>query len=1237
LGEIGRRAGLPCSRFLADFLVEPEMEIILKKITVVRIVAAAIFLAASASAQTLPRQVLLGHVPAVVSRLKPVGRVAATERLPLAIGLPLRNQAGLDVLLQQLYDPHGTNYHKFLTLLEFTARFGPTEQDYQAVQDFARSNGFAVTGTHGNRLVLDIEANTADIERAFQITLRTFKHPTEPRLFFAPDTEPSVPLNLPVADMWGLSDYARPAPLARQVDPSKIKPLNSNGSGPGGAYRGGDFRNAYVPGASLTGSGQIAAVAEFDGYYQNDITNYEGQSGYTNVPLQNVLLDSVSGMPGYSGAQNAVVEVSLDIELIVAMAPGLSKVIVYEGSNPYDVFNRIATDNSAKQISCSWFWNHGPTHKWFNGISGTTLDSQLMQMAAQGQSFFQASGDSDAYTGSQAFGSAGPTPMDSVYVTSVGGTSLTMNGSGASWSSETVWNWGGNAGSGGGISSNYFIPAWQANVSMAANSGSTTRRNLPDVAMTADAVDVIHDNGSSGAFGGTSCAAPLWAGFCALANQQAIAAGGTNVGFLNPALYAIAAGTNYNSCFHDITTGNNIGNNTPGLFYATNGYDLATGLGTPNGTNLINFLAPLPCFLILPAGQNVTNGASLAFNATAGGRPPFSYRWLLNGTNLPAGGNVSGTASNVLAITSATTNNSGNYQIIATNNFGSVTSSVVVLSVGFAPALSAPPANLTILSGSNASFSATAGGSVPLVYQWRKNGTNLANGAGISGATSNVLTLSAVTTNSSGSYNVFVTNNFGASAGSVAVLTVVLPPTIAALTNQTIECGSNTTFVANASGTPPLNFQWSLDGSPLFGATNTIFSLTNVHSPGHTIVLAVTNLYGNETSSAALTIQDTTPPIITQCAAAQTLFAGTNCTAILPDYTGGLSATDACSGIVHFTQLPPAGSALPLGTNFVTFFVDDGNGNTNYCTAPVTVQEALPQIWWQTSSQTNHAGTGASFSVNVTACSPVSCQWYFNGLPDGGQTNNIFAFAPVSSCNAGNYQVVATSGAGSVTSSVAVLVVINDPTNISPAGAFQVGTQTECSGIVFNPGSSYIWEISDAATNWDWLNISGALNVEANSTNPFTIKIISLTASNTPGLAANFSGASNYHWIIATATGGLTNFNPNSFAVDASAFGNAFGGNFGVVQQGTNLVLQYVAPPAPLALSAGTVLGDGTFQLSFNGPVSQTYRILAATNLFTPLSNWSVLTTGNFNGGVILFTDVTATNLPFQFYRAVSP
>jgi hypothetical protein len=373
---------------------------------------------------------------------------------------------------------------------------------------------------------------------------------------------------------------------------------------------------------------------------------------------------------------------------------------------------------------------------------------------------------------------------------------------------------------------------------MSANAGSTTFRNVPDVALTADSVYVTYNNGNSGGFAGTSCAAPLWAGFCALVNQQSVAAGGTTVGFLNPALYAIANSSNYANCFHDVTTGNNIGANTPGLFNAVAGYDLCTGLGTPNGTNLINALTPYlaPHFLTQPVGQTVTNGSSVVLSATVGGRSPLNYRWLFNGANLPNGGNISGATSNVLSILAAAPNNSGNYQIIASNNYGSVTSSVAVLTVGSAPAFSAQPTNLTILSGGNAVLSATVSGSTPLIYQWRKNGTNLVNGGSISGVTSNNLTLASVTTNSSGNYQLFVTNDFGVSTSGVATLSVVLPAAIVSSpANQSIECGSNVTFNASAAGTAPLKFQWSLDGTPISGATNSSVSLSNVHLPTHTV------------------------------------------------------------------------------------------------------------------------------------------------------------------------------------------------------------------------------------------------------------------------------------------------------------------------------------------------------------------------------------------------------------------
>ncbi len=563
------------------------------------------------------RQVLPGHVPPAVARLnlQPTGQLPATKSLRLAIGLPLRNRAALTGLIQQLYDPASPNYHRYLTLEQFTEQFGPTEQDYEEVKDFARANGMTVTGTYGNRLVLDVTGPAAAVEKAFHITLRTYRHPTEARDFFAPDVEPSVNAGLPVVDIQGLSDFSRPHPKIHRLDAAQAaaRATPRSGSAPdgSGAYFDNDFRNAYAPNTALTGTGQMVGLLEFDGFYSNDIIAYAtaAGNGRTNIVIQTVLLDGYNGVPT-TGANSGNPEVSLDIEMAMDMAPGLAKIVVFEGNPnnviPNDVLNSMLSySNTVKQLSSSWSWGGEP--------GTTTTNIFVSMMTVGGQSFFEASGDSDAYTtGATSVNgvdnpSNGDVPESCPYITLVGGTTLT-NGTGGSYSSETVWNWGveygssyNGVGSSGGISSYYSIPSWQTNISnMASRGGSASFRNIPDVALTADNVYVAYGDGSSAEFGGTSCATPLWAAFIALVNQQAAANGKPSVGFINPAIYAIAAGSSYATCFHDVTTGNNTWSSSPNLFYATNGYDLCTGLGTPNGQNLIKALAPPDSLGITP-------------------------------------------------------------------------------------------------------------------------------------------------------------------------------------------------------------------------------------------------------------------------------------------------------------------------------------------------------------------------------------------------------------------------------------------------------------------------------------------------------------------------------------------------------------------------------------------------------------------------------------------------------------
>jgi uncharacterized repeat protein (TIGR01451 family) len=524
---------------------------------------------------------LSGHVPAMVSQLVSTGRLVSTNHLRLAIGLPLHNQAGLDALLQQINDPASPSYHHYLTPDQFATQFGPTPADYQAVLDFARTNGFTVTRTHPNRMLVDVDGQVADIEKTFHVKLSTYHHPKEPRDFFAPDVEPSVDANLPILNVQGLNNYVVPHPFLEKMPASKIKP--GIGSAPGGGYLGSDFRNAYAPGTALNGSGQSVGLLQFDGYYASDIATYEGLAGLPNVPLQNVLLDGFNGTPGVNND-----EVCLDIETSISMAPGLSRVVVFEAGpagNADDILSSMAASNTIKQLSASWGYP----------VDATT-EQLYKQLAVQGQTFLNASGDGDAWVGPIPYGSC-----EDPNITIVGGTTLTMNGVATSYASEKVWNWGfvgdynwnpdGYAGSSGGISTDVNIPGWQQGISMATNHGSTTYRNVPDVALTGDNVFIVSSGGSQSLVGGTSCASPLWAGFMALVNQQAAINGKPSVGFLAPAVYALAKTASYTNCFHDIIAGDNTWDQSLTNFFAVPGYDLATGLGTPNGINLINALA----------------------------------------------------------------------------------------------------------------------------------------------------------------------------------------------------------------------------------------------------------------------------------------------------------------------------------------------------------------------------------------------------------------------------------------------------------------------------------------------------------------------------------------------------------------------------------------------------------------------------------------------------------------------
>ncbi len=524
---------------------------------------------------------LPGHIPGkAIANAKWIERLNPKTEIPITFSLPLRNQQELDDLLIHIYGPTDPLYSHYLTSQEFTDRFGPTQGDYDAVAAYATSLGLKITGTHQNRTLLNVSGTAAVIESAFGLHLHNYQAPDN-RKFYAPDNDPQVSnsiaslivgvIGLDNAAVWHAHSRFVSAEGFSQISPYQI------GTGPGGGLTPSDIQKAYnLTGVLANGSGQTLGLFELDGYNTSDVNQYVSYYKLPSIPLQTVLVDGFSGNAG-SGAS----EVTLDIELQIALASGVNKIIVYESANSntgvVDTYNRIATDNLAKQISTSWGLSEGQS-------SLTVINSEnaiFQQMAAQGQSIYAASGDSGAYDDGSTL--SVDDPASQPYMVGVGGTQLFVNSDG-SYNRETTWNVNNtvNGGvGGGGVSLLWSVPTWQQGVVSAA---SATMRNVPDISLNADQYTgySIYYNGGWWIFGGTSCASPVWAAFTASVNQVRAANGLPTLGFANPLIYQIAKGANYVMDFHDIADG------STNLYYpAGTGYDNATGWGSFNGANLL--------------------------------------------------------------------------------------------------------------------------------------------------------------------------------------------------------------------------------------------------------------------------------------------------------------------------------------------------------------------------------------------------------------------------------------------------------------------------------------------------------------------------------------------------------------------------------------------------------------------------------------------------------------------------
>jgi kumamolisin len=530
-------------------------------------------------------ETLSDQVSSAVAKAKKLGHSNANQNMQLTVGLKLRNKKQLNKLLADLYNPSSPSYKQFLSADKFRGMFGPTDGQVQTVKKYFANKGFKINYVSGNNLTINVQASVAKVEKTFSTTINDYQSP-EQKKFFANATPPIIPREVSggVQTISGLDNSSAPLPRFRQVGQSeaasgKVGPkLQSVCNGPCKYEFDPSLIQSFYNLSPLTaggykGDGQTVGLIELDGFIASDITAYASAFSLPAPKISTVLLDGFNGSAGFNSAED-----TLDIDLLLATAPNASQ-IVYEAPNSYpnflDTVNRAVSDNKVQALSVSW----GGCEHDLSSSYAQSFANAIAQAAAQGISVYTASGDNGVYDcGVSTVEYSVDLPSDAPYATSVGGTSVPID---TTVHPEVAWTK-----SGGGLS-NYFQKANFQNGPGVKNQYSNGKRQVPDVSANSGTAYTIYysdpnnTNGGAGwhGYSGTSAAAPLWAGSMAVVNQYLTSAGASRTGFISPALYHLSNASQVYPPFNDITSGSNGYPTTPG-------YDLVTGIGSPNVANI---------------------------------------------------------------------------------------------------------------------------------------------------------------------------------------------------------------------------------------------------------------------------------------------------------------------------------------------------------------------------------------------------------------------------------------------------------------------------------------------------------------------------------------------------------------------------------------------------------------------------------------------------------------------------
>ena len=591
-------------------------------------VLAAMALAVATSSGASPASVLVGGVPVLAAGVHDAGAMPSQRRLSLTVILRPRDAAALKSFAQAVSTPGSLQYHHYLGVRAFAARFGADPSSLARVRRALRRDGLHVGALARNRLSLTVSGSVERISRTFGVRLRDYRVASGRRVY-ANASPARVPAALgdAIAGVLGLNDLGAVAPagLAAVAPQAPAHaPRARAAASPGAPAACGDAAAAATSHHAYTidqidhaygidglypqgnlGAGITVALIEAEQYptLSTDIGTFS-QCYFGNLNA------SVTPVPIDGGAHDGVgEETSVDIQNTLGVAPGAS-ILVYQGPGTeqgiYDTMAATITDGRRAQVIQD-AWAECETMR--NSVASSLLSGEnmlLQEAAVQGQTFLTSSGDrgsegcqrindptevwGQSTTATQL---AVEDPAGQPFATAVGGTELTALGPAPT---ETVWNQLGWGAGGGGISNfwpmapyqkTYGAPGVINSYSSPAPCGGPPSgycREVPDVSASASTRDgyIIFYGGDWTAVGGTSTSTPVWAGIVALADASNAngCSASAPLGFLNPALYEVAAGAGAADAFHDVVSGDNNPQNV-GPYPATAGYDMATGLGSP--------------------------------------------------------------------------------------------------------------------------------------------------------------------------------------------------------------------------------------------------------------------------------------------------------------------------------------------------------------------------------------------------------------------------------------------------------------------------------------------------------------------------------------------------------------------------------------------------------------------------------------------------------------------------------